>query len=323
VHLRPADEWFVIEQPLLKDLLGDETLRELAIAGQHRHWQHLADPDRPKVSKSKHKASDYLLSGILYAKQDGRPLVGVLCGRVGKKTRYYRHRRGRTGYQKWSVFNKVINARNIENAVIDVVKETLLATENIREKLLNMIEEQSKSTTIVDVEELKRQRDAVKKRTEMIVAHLDEESLADAKVELEKLKAQRRQLDEQIASAVASTQSLPADANALVENIVQKVENFFSEIDTMPKHLLRDWLGILVPKVTVDMETKAIEIHVQLPSEMLKTAFSAEKSMRFVSSLGSSGDYETHPSFHVLLGIFDCMERRAVGRPCYECRRAA
>jgi hypothetical protein len=320
VHLRPADEWFITEQPLLKDLLGDETLRELAIAGQHRHWQHLANPDRPKVSKSKHKTSDYLLSGILHAKQDGGPLVGVLCGNVENKTRYYRHRRGRTGYQKGSIYNKMINAKMVENAVIDVVKTTLLATDNLREKLLKMIEAESQSAISVDVEELKRQRDAVKKRTEMIIAHFDEESLADAQNELEKLKAQRRRLDEQIAASTASTQSPPMDAKVLVEQIVQKVGNFFSEVDTMPKHLLRDWLGILVPKVIVDMETKAIEIHVQLPSEMLKASFSTEKSMRFVSSLGSSSDYDTH---RLILGSFDCIERRAVGQPCYDCRRAA
>jgi DNA invertase Pin-like site-specific DNA recombinase len=100
VQLRPADEWFVTEQPLLKDLLGDEQLRALAIEGQDRYWRHMADPDRPKLSKSKHKTSDYLLSGILHAKQDGGALVGVPCGRVGKKVRYYRHRRGRTGYTK-------------------------------------------------------------------------------------------------------------------------------------------------------------------------------------------------------------------------------
>lgn len=323
VHLRPADEWFVAEQPLLKDLLGDDTLRELAIEGQRRHWQHLANPDRPKASKSKHKASDYLLTGILHAKQDGGPLVGVLCGRKGSKTRYYRHRRGRTGYQKGSVYNKMINAQIVENAVIDAVKQTLLATDDLRQKLLSMIEVESQSAISVDLEELERQRNAIKRRTEMIIAHFDEESLADAKTELEKLKAQRRQLDEQIAAATPSTQSSPADAKALVEQIVQKVENFFSEIDTMPKHLLRDWLGILVPKVTVDMDTKAIEIHVQLPSEMLKTAFSAENSMRLVSSLGSSSDYETHPSIRAILGSFACTERRGRRWFCYECRRAA
>lgn len=37
VTLRPPEEWFVIEQPLLKDLLGDETLRQLAIEGQDRY----------------------------------------------------------------------------------------------------------------------------------------------------------------------------------------------------------------------------------------------------------------------------------------------
>ncbi len=277
VKLRPIEEWFVVDQPLLKDLLGDEQLRELAIAGQDRYWQHLADPNRPKKSTSKHKTSDYLLSGLLKAKQDGGTLVGVLCGRVGHKVRYYRHRRGRTGYLKGSVFNKTIHAETVEKAVVDAIKSTLKDAENLRPKLLAIIEAEAKRDSTVDVEDLKRQRERLKQRTNLIVANIDEESLADAQVELDKLKAQRRSLGEQIAAAQSQGKSPKLDTNVHVDRLIGKIENFLGEMGSMPKHLLREWISVLVPSVLVDMETKAIEIHVILPKAMLETAFWTKK----------------------------------------------
>jgi hypothetical protein len=321
VQLRPADEWFVTEQPFLKDLLGDEQLRALAMEGQDRHWQHLADPDRPKLSKSKHKASDYLLSGILHAEQDGGALVGVLCGRVGKKVRYYRHRRSRRGYMKGSIYNNMIRAEMVEKAVIDAVKETLLDGDNLRVKLVELIQAQSQPMPAVNIDELKRQRERLKKRTELIVSTLDEDTLADAQGELEKLKAERRRLDEQIAAAAPTPPTPKLDPETLAAELEEKTKNFFEALPTMPNHLLREWLGSVVSKVVVDMETKAIEIHVQLPKDMLKTAFSSEKAMRLATTSASSMLYETHPKPGVTLGIFDC---RYVKRPnsiCYDCAR--
>ncbi len=321
VKLRPADEWFVTEQPLLKDLLGDEQLRALAIEGQDRHWQHLANPDRPKLSKSKHRTSDYLLSGILHAKQDGGPLVGVLCGSVAKKVRYYRHRRGRTGYQKGSVFNKVIHAETVEKAVIDAVKETLLDGDNLRERLAAMIQAQSVPAAAADVDELNRQRERLKKRTELIVSTLDEETLADAQAELEKLRAERRWLDEQIAAATATTAMPKLDAETLAKEMEEKTKIFSEALPTMAKHLLREWLAAVVSNVIVDMETKAIQIHVQLPKHMLESAFPTENAMRLVTTSASPTSYETHRQSVVMLGIADCRYVKRSNAVCFDCRR--
>ena len=321
VQLRPADEWFVADQPLLKDLLGDEQLRALAIEGQDRYWRHMANPDRPKLSKSKHKTSDYLLSGILHAKQDGGLLVGVLCGRVGKKVRYYRHRRGRTGYQTGSVFNKMIHAETVEQAVIDAARETLLDGANLRAKLTELIAVQSAPMPAVDVDDLRRQREKLKKRTELIVSTLDEETLADAQAELEKLKGERRRLDDQIAAATPTTQMPKVDAETLANEMEEKTKFFSQRLPTMPKHLLREWLASVVNTVIVDMETKAIEIHVQLPKHMLETAFPSEKAMRLVPTSASPTLCQTHLKLVVGLDVVDCRYPKRPTSVCYDCRR--
>lgn len=319
--IRPPEEWVVNDEPFMHDFLGDETLRTLAVESQHKYWRHIADPDRPKLSKSKHKTSDYLLSGLLFAKQDDGPLVGVLCGRVGHKVRYYRHRRGRTGYLKGSIFNKVIHAETVERAVLDAVKSSLAETDDLREKLLATIAADSKAHVAVDVEALKHQRERLRKRTQFLVANMDEETLADAKAELDKLKVQRRQLDEQLAAATASSKSA-VDAEGLADAVLRKIENFLGEMGTLPNHLLREWLGVLVSKVIVDMQTKAIEIHVNLPITMLKTALSGENAMRLVTTSGSSTSYETHPhEATMLLATVVCQFQRFEKRIRYNCGR--
>lgn len=318
---RPPSEWVITEEPLMRDFLGDETLRAMAVEAQRKYWQHIADPDRPKLSKSKHKASDYLLSGLLHAKQDGGALVGVLCGRVGHKVRYYRHRRGRTGYIKGSIYNNLIHAETVEKAVIEAVKSTLSETEHLRQRLLEHIAAHAHANTAVDVDALMAERERLKKRMQLIITTFDESTLAEVREEIEKLKSQRRQLDEQIAAA-ASAQKQAVDAEALADAILRKIENFFGAMDTMPKHLVKEWLAVIVSKVVVDMQTKAIEIHVALPTAMLKSAFPSENPMRLVTTSASPTGYETHPHA-ALLALVDCELQTASNHICYRCRRAA
>jgi DNA invertase Pin-like site-specific DNA recombinase len=44
--VRPPSEWVIPEEPLMHDFLGDETLRAMAVEGQRKYWQHVANPDR-------------------------------------------------------------------------------------------------------------------------------------------------------------------------------------------------------------------------------------------------------------------------------------
>jgi hypothetical protein len=199
------------------------------------------------------------------------------------------------------------------------VKETLLDGDHLRARLKAIIEAESKNAVAVDVEDLKRQREKLKKRTELIVATLDEETLADAQVELEKLKAERRSLDEQIAAAARTT--LPTmDANAIADRLMEKTNIFFGEVSSLPTHLIRDWLALVVTRVVVDMETKAIKIDVAMPSEMLKSAFSGEKAMRLATTSASSGGYGTHRPLDFLT-LIHCDWIKSSNRICYDCRR--
>jgi hypothetical protein len=320
VRHRPREEWFVQNQPLMAKFLEPE-VRKLAMAEHEKLWARRTDPDRPKQSKSRHKASDYLLSGLLLAKQDGGGLVGVLCGRVGKKVRYYRHKRGRTGYRKGSVFNRLIPVEPLETAVVGVVQEILADLPNLRERVMAFVREQSEAAGDgAALEDLRRRREQVRRRTELIVSTLDEETLADARAELERLRAERRSLDEQIASAEAAEQARTTDPEATADRVVAQLSEMAANMKTMPKFALRQALGGLVEKVVVDMETKEAEVTLALPAWAM-SASKGQEAMRLVGTSASSTYYQTHQRLTVVLAVADCRYVKGKHSVCFDCRR--
>lgn len=323
-HLRAPDQWHVQDQPLMKDFLADVQLQTLAYDGQTKHWLNLADPDRPKRSKSRHQLSEYLLTGLIEAKQDGEPMVGVLCGRVGKKVRYYRHRRGRRGYMTGAIFNKLIHAQTIESAVLDAVASALLATDDLRERIVAIVRQQSAQVDRSDLAALQKQRDQLRKRTELIIATLDEETLADARGELDRLKARRREIDQKIAAIDQSAGREAVDPVMLAEGVVLRIRGMATEASSLPTAALRAWLGSVIEKVIVDLETKNIEIRLMLPADIIdKSAKSGQNAMRLVGSSASSTDYQTHQHAANWLARIACAFEKSSNHICYHCCRDA
>src|SRR5207237_5903453 len=121
----------------------EPAVRERAMAEHERRWLKLGDPNRPKQSKSKHKASDYLLSELFFAKQDGGKLTGIPCGPKHKKVRYYRHRNQMVGYEKGSIYNGMFPAAPLEQAVVAIIAEQLQNLPHLRQQIVQTVIEQS------------------------------------------------------------------------------------------------------------------------------------------------------------------------------------
>ena len=81
-----------------------------------------------------------MLPGRVVAKRDGAPLTGVLCGKVGKKKRKYRHRRGRVGYRKGSIFNNYMDAEALERAVFELTVEITTDAPQMQERIEAAVE---------------------------------------------------------------------------------------------------------------------------------------------------------------------------------------
>lgn len=302
----------------------DPQLRELAMAAHEKLWQRRGDPDRPKMSKSRHRASDYLLSGLLFARQDDGKLVGILCGRVDKKVRYYRHKRGRRGYIKGSIFNRMLPAKPLEDAIISAVQNAFANGNEMRQKITNLIvAESQREGQESNLADLCKQRDRIKGKIRTIVSTLDEETLADVQPEIERLKAERDHLSQQIAAAEANSQLRLKDPQALCEQVLANLQNLADSARSVPTFAFRQWLETVIEKIVVDMETKSVELRLKLP---IGTAISSEnnpKAMRLVGTSPSSTSYQTHREMTIPFAVFACEWQIRSSRACYECRRRA
>jgi hypothetical protein len=322
-QLRPPEDWRWVKQPLMADFLPQELsakalpeIEALMVA----QWERSQDPTRATRSSSKHKNSEYVLTGLLVAAQDGEALSGVLCGKVGKKVRKYRHPRSARGYRKGSIFNNYIRAAELEDAVLAQISEVVANGADLRDQVLEAIRA---SAPDGDAEQqlsaLRVEREEVAQRTRLISRTFTEEHLADVQPELDALAAQRRELDRQIAEYEKRSAFAAEDPNELADRVLAQIANCAVPMGEISASMKRDLLEAYVERVVVDMATKDAEVYFKLPESALAAGF----GVRLGHNLRSQTDGVTPPALVVQLGMADC---RYVLRPrqaCYQCRRRA
>jgi hypothetical protein len=141
---------------------------------------------------------------------------------------------------------------------------------------------------------------------------------------LDRLKAERRSLDEQIVAAESAATMRSIDPTAVADVVLTQLRQMVQNVKDMPTFAMRQLLASVVGKVVIDMETKAAEVQMMIPlNEIFWGGRVDGNAMRPVGRSASSASDETHPVIRVNLGKFDCAERRAARRLCYDCRRRA
>lgn len=322
--LRDFDEWEIQKQPLLDDFL-DERVKKLALAAHEIRWKRMCNPHRKPRSTSKHATSEYLLSNLLTAKQDGEKLVGVLCGKEGHRIRYYRHKKGRRGYTKGSIYNKMFPAEKLEKPIVEMIAGILLDLPNLREKVTGFVVAQMRSSDdlTLHLEDLISSREKIKKRTNLIVATLDDDALQDVKQELSRLAAERRSLDEQIVAAKATRQHSVMPPEETAQRVLEQLAQLGNDLPKLPNYALRQVLMNLLSSVVCDMGSKRVEISLTLPLWALVNTASIDERMRTVTSQQLPASYDTHTGSGLKLAEIHCIAISQPIRSCYQCTRRA
>jgi chaperonin cofactor prefoldin len=317
---RPLEEWFIQDQPLMADFLNPD-LRRLAIAGQEQIWKDRFDPRREKRRVPKHSASEYLLSGLLRCKQDGEPLTGVLCGRSDARVRYYRHRRGARDYIKGGIFNRMIPCDPLETAVIAVAQDVLTNMPDLDQLIASAVQEQlaAMDSAAADLEELRRQREKVRNRLQLIISTFDEETLSDAKSEVERLRGERQEVDRKIGQLEMMATLGDVERGTICQRVRERVATLSNDIKTMPPLVLQRMLPTIIDSMVADMDTKEVEIHFALPSWVFEE--SPSDMMRPGLSSRSSIGSQTHPFSALEIAVADCRYSLRSSHVCYDCNR--
>jgi hypothetical protein len=335
--LRPMDEWERIDQPYMYDFLPHD-VRDLAIAAMAQVWQERTDPTRPKRKINAHPASDFLLSDRLTAVQDGGTLVGTMSGPADRQIAYYRHRRSKRGHRKGSVYNNLIPAKPLHEAVVAVLGEVLLDVPELKARLTRHLHDQRAAALRdqPDVAELEAERDQLKERIRVTMQVLTGAALDDAREELQRLGARRNAIEARLAACRSEHRQDQRPVETVIEEALETLAEDSQRLLTLPVEPLRGLVNRLIADATVDMGTKAVELKLALPTWALegrrtkkffgegqKTAFGGQESVCPATSRRSQGGGWTQQPFQIIRCAYEWTRGSTVRPPCYVCRRAA
>ena len=330
MRLRPPEDWVWTDLPQMVDFLP-QPLRDKALPMIRQvhieRYRRSQDPTRPKRSNSKHKASQYVLTGLLQAKQDGGRLTGTLTGKVNKKKRKYRHPKSKLGVRRNSIYNRYIDAQSLEDAVLGLILHVAQDAPDMRKRVARALDGLTSASSDENrLAQLQQQREDIAKQFQRITLTMTEDDQADIKPALDKLRAQRRSVEAQIEKISGRVGLSSIDPNAVVDAVMGRLADLPNQVSDLDPAARRDLIEAFVEKVVIDLETKDAEVVLRLPPWAFKSASSAAGEGRLVTSLLSPVVDETPPRLIVFLGAADCEYRHhpaGQNRICYQCRRRA
>ncbi len=327
--LRPPEDWLWVEQPPMGDFLPEPIRAKALPLIKQLHvdrWRRSQDTDLPRHSTSKHKSSDYILTGLLVAKQDGEPLTGVLCGKVGKKVRKYRHRRGNREYRKGSIFNNYIRAAELESATLDLVLEIAADVPHLRQRIMDAMTRKDDPTQLdQQLKQTQQERDTLGQKFSRIMANMQPEDQLDLQSDLDLMRNRRRHLESRIATLTAQLRHIQADPGETADVVVARLQALPRSHVGLDAVTKRNLLQAFVERIEVDMASRDAEVFLRLPAWALETASRGNGEGRVANSSPSPTVDETHPLLSVRLASAGCqyVHDRSTGQVCYRCRRRA
>jgi hypothetical protein len=264
-RIRPVDEWFFRDEPALANLL-DEPIKAAAAVKQQAHLDTLAAGVGPRRRRDRHRASPYLLKGILRSKPGNLPMTGRTTGPSNGRRRYYVVTRALRTPVRDSIFNRQIPAVPLEAPVVAHLQRVLGAG--------NHLEALIQSAVAKDVRKAHRgepylnarraERERLKHRLCVALDELDEVGREAARDKLREIQARIRSLDAEIEAAEKAVTSR-VDPKELSARAARRLATLADRLHEMPPATVRAVLETFVSSAVVDLETRQVSIELALP----------------------------------------------------------
>ena len=312
-QIRPREEWIEVRHPLLTDYLGD--LRDRAIA-----WQkpQLAQQDRSgaktPASKDRHVDSSYFLKGILKS-TDGHPLTGRTVGTP--KTRYYAVHRGFTTPKRDKTMRRLIPADLLEQAILGIVRDQLLSTPELKDRLVRQIKTQRQKSSVnaTDLTKLESERAKISQQIEFIVDSLGTIGRDAAKTKMQQLEAKLTGIAERIELAKSTTTADVRPPDDIADEMIAKLTKIATTINSLSLPTIRALLTSLIARLEVDMANKAVSLDLALPIGKNGSVLCLD------DKVAQSSVNQAH--YAIQLDSADCSYRRVGRIPCFSCLRSS
>lgn len=326
--LLPMDEWDHVDQPYMYDFLPRE-VRDLAIRAQAEMWAYRTDPTKKKKECNAHPASDFVFSNKLVAKQDGNPLVGTISG---DGIEYYRHRKDRVGRRKGSIFNKLIPAKALHEAAVKLLADALLDDAELRPRLTQFVVEQrlAAEKDVPDVAELEAERDELKQLIQGTLQSLKGAALADAQEQLTRWGSRRNEIEARLSQLRSVQDRDLRPIEHVVDDALAILAEDSRQLLTLAGEPLREAVNRLISTLTVDMESKEVEMTIALPvwataskPNSKKRLKKAEKDVCPSPTSWSQVGWWTRVDWTAFVCDYRQVRGSQTQKPCYVCRRQA
>lgn len=313
-RLRPPEDWVQVELPLMKGFLPPEVEAKLLMVMPKQlklRYERSIMKTTKKRSNSRHKNSEYLLSGKIESKQDGEKLVGSKVGKKNYEQRRYRNKAARRKYLKGSVLNKTIGAEVVEQAVLKQIVEALQDSELVRATVQQLAVQPEidfdVETRIADLEDERSEKTV---KIQHAFKTMRASALAAIQEDLDLWSERIEQIDAELKTLGQQDQNKPIDPGELAGAILNHFKNLHLKINEAARPRLRQLIDAFVEKVVVDQETMQFEVFLRLPADLAGCLVNMSQSLT---------DHQTPPPRennstsrgHLRLAEADCQSTKA------------
>lgn len=262
---RPKDEWFERTEPRLADLL-DQPLRTAAIIKQQARLDTLAERKPQPRNRDRHRESDFILKGILVARQGGYPLTGRRTGKKGSTKRYYAVSRAFSAPTSDRTLRRLIPAEPLEACVMAVLQLVLKESDHTRRLLGSIVRRELKAARSQhgDVAALTAEQARIERQLSFIVDELDAVGRKAATRKAKVLEARLKEIHQHLRRARLAKPAAD-NADAIVGAVCQRLTKLSEDLPSLPPAALRTVLQQFISKLVVDLETRDALVEFALP----------------------------------------------------------
>ena len=324
VRLRSFGEWTIQNQSYLEDFLP-EPMNSIASEKIKSILTARSRPDRPQRPKNTKADSQYLLTGLIFAKQDGKLLKGQTCGPRDNYVRYYAHPKARKDPSAAGFPNTTFRADILESAILFTLVETLKAIPDLRDEIRRAVESalaSQRPSTVDDLTKCQKQYESLSKKIRVILEIANGDTIIEARERIAKLQTEQRAIESRIKEAQqAKTVSDGDDVEQVVGSIMVRLEHLANELPNLPIYQLRQLLAAMTASMTADMVTREVEMVLRLPSTAVNDAKTAISELCLQQHSRSSTVLQAQLNETLVLARIRCDYARISGKQCFQCRR--
>ena len=247
-------------------------------------------------------------------------MTGRLSGKPGHEVRKYAVSRGETVPRTNNTLKKRIHGQPLEDAVVAVVREVLLNVPNLHDALANIIQDNMRQVRDDTENPEQLQKEILRKQKQLALlsddVELEEDGVLTKKAE--KIKADLRALKQRQQAVPQPAKRKTLAPDALADEMANEILGYSKVLDQRDNPHIARLLGLLISRMTADLETKEVEIEFSLPS-WVGAALHKRGPMGLDELTAYNPLIEAHPENQQIWAQFRCDQ---VVRPvCYQCKR--